>query len=221
MHHPTDRIIHTTAVGTPVVEHWLEREIAQWVHPMNDRSDDPSHHEQTLLPLSYISLLVITEWPPLVEIDTSTTATATATQKPGRRRISDQTGCNWWSLSGRNCPLEEQCDVTFRTPRHSTECLQWCQQRENFFYLTTHSTHFMHEGDRFGGGSVMVWVGIRHDGRTSLVHVAGALTVIRYQDEILQHHVIPYLNVNGRMFQQDNARPHELFFVPASAPRLV
>ena len=32
MHHPTDRIIHTTAFGTPVVEHWLGREIAQWVH---------------------------------------------------------------------------------------------------------------------------------------------------------------------------------------------
>ena len=32
MHHPTDRIAHTTAVVTPVVEHWLEREIAQWVH---------------------------------------------------------------------------------------------------------------------------------------------------------------------------------------------
>ena len=30
------------------MEHWLEREIAQWVHPMKDRSDDPSHHEQTL-----------------------------------------------------------------------------------------------------------------------------------------------------------------------------
>ena len=27
-----DRIIHTTAFVTPVVEHWLEREIAQWVH---------------------------------------------------------------------------------------------------------------------------------------------------------------------------------------------
>ena len=36
--------------------HWLEREIAQWVHPMKDRSDDPSHHERTLLPRSYISL---------------------------------------------------------------------------------------------------------------------------------------------------------------------
>ena len=29
MHQPTDRI-------TPVMEHWLEREIAQWVHPMKD-----------------------------------------------------------------------------------------------------------------------------------------------------------------------------------------
>ena len=57
MHHPTDRIAHTTAFVTPVVEHWLEREIAQWVHPMKDRSDDPSHHERTLLPWSYISLL--------------------------------------------------------------------------------------------------------------------------------------------------------------------
>ena len=26
MHHPTDRIAHTTAFVTPVVEHWLERE---------------------------------------------------------------------------------------------------------------------------------------------------------------------------------------------------
>ena len=47
-----DRIAHTSAFITPVVE----REIAQWVHPMKDRSDDPSHHERTLLPRSYISL---------------------------------------------------------------------------------------------------------------------------------------------------------------------
>ena len=58
MHHPTDRIAHTTAFVTQVVEHWLEREIAQWVHPMNDRSDDPSHHERMLLPRSYISVLL-------------------------------------------------------------------------------------------------------------------------------------------------------------------
>ena len=47
---PTDRTAHTTAFITPVVDHWLERETAQWVHPMKDRSDDPSHHERTLLP---------------------------------------------------------------------------------------------------------------------------------------------------------------------------
>ena len=41
-------IPHTTAFVTPVVEHWLERETAQWVHPMKDRSDDPSHLERTL-----------------------------------------------------------------------------------------------------------------------------------------------------------------------------
>ena len=38
MHHPTDRIAHTTAFGTPVMEHWLEREIAQW------RIDPMTHH---------------------------------------------------------------------------------------------------------------------------------------------------------------------------------
>ena len=32
MHHPTYRIIHTTAFITPVVGHWLEWEIAQWIH---------------------------------------------------------------------------------------------------------------------------------------------------------------------------------------------
>ena len=59
MHHPTDRIVHTTAFVIPVMEHWLEREIAQWVHSMKDRSDDPSHHERKLLPRSYISLLAV------------------------------------------------------------------------------------------------------------------------------------------------------------------
>ena len=33
---PIDRIAHTTAFVIPVVEHWLERDIAQWVHPMKD-----------------------------------------------------------------------------------------------------------------------------------------------------------------------------------------
>ena len=35
MHHPTDRIAHTTAFVTPVVEHWLEREILRLEHISN------------------------------------------------------------------------------------------------------------------------------------------------------------------------------------------
>ena len=32
MYHHTDRIAHNTAFVMPVMEHWLEREIVQWVH---------------------------------------------------------------------------------------------------------------------------------------------------------------------------------------------
>ena len=32
MQHPTDILVHTMAFVTPVVELWLEQNIAQWVH---------------------------------------------------------------------------------------------------------------------------------------------------------------------------------------------
>ena len=48
--HRQDNTYHGAFV-TPVVEHWLEQEIAQWVHPMKDRSDNPSHHELRPTPL--------------------------------------------------------------------------------------------------------------------------------------------------------------------------
>ena len=53
-------------------EHWLERKIAQWVHPMKDRSDDPSHHDRTLLPRIYTYMEEVVckdverSWSPLV-----------------------------------------------------------------------------------------------------------------------------------------------------------
>ena len=59
MHHPTDRITHTTAFVTPVVEHWLEREIAQWVHTMKDRFRRPIAPRAYALPLSYVPLHTI------------------------------------------------------------------------------------------------------------------------------------------------------------------
>ena len=60
MHHPTDRITHTTAFVTPVVEHWQEREIAQWVHPHEGSIRRPTAPWANALPLSYILLPLIT-----------------------------------------------------------------------------------------------------------------------------------------------------------------
>jgi transposase len=55
----------------------------------------------------------------------------------------------------------------------------------------------------------MVWGGITAHGRTPLVVVAGNLTRIRYQDEIVQPYVIPFIQAQANVtFQQDHARPH-------------
>ena len=62
--------------------------------------------------------------------------------------------------------------------------------------------------DRFDGGTVMMWEGIHHGGRTCLVHVVGALMGFRHRDEILHNHVIPHIYVNGGMFQHYNSRPN-------------
>ena len=55
MHHPTDRITHTTAFVTPVMLLRLEQEIAQWVH--HEGSIWRPIAPWALLPWSYISLL--------------------------------------------------------------------------------------------------------------------------------------------------------------------
>ena len=45
IHHPPDMIVHTMIFKTPVVENWLERNMADWIIH-RDRSDDPLHYEQ-------------------------------------------------------------------------------------------------------------------------------------------------------------------------------
>ncbi len=62
----------------------------------------------------------------------------------------------------------------------------------------------------FGGGSVMIWGGITANGRTPLVVVNGNLNALRYRDEILRTHVVPFVQEQQRhiTLQQDNARPH-------------
>ena len=48
VHHPTDRIAHTIAFVTPVVEHWLKQKIAQWATVMGEHilSHCGTYHER-------------------------------------------------------------------------------------------------------------------------------------------------------------------------------
>ena len=60
-----------------------------------------------------------------------------------------------------------------------------------------------------GGGSVMVWAGIHHDGKTDLLIAPGNLTTQKYSDRIIEPVVVPYLQQhNIGIFQHDNAPSH-------------
>ena len=67
------------------------------------------------------------------------------------------------------------------------------------------------EHDRWGGPSVMVWVGISFDGVTDLYVIQnGALTGVRNRDEILDVYVRPFAGAFGDNFDlmADNALSH-------------
>ena len=58
MHFSIDRRVHTTAFDKPVVDHWLERKIAQTAagSTEKDRSDDRPLQRRARYRLSYIPL---------------------------------------------------------------------------------------------------------------------------------------------------------------------
>jgi hypothetical protein len=66
------------------------------------------------------------------------------------------------------------------------------------------------ERDRFGGGgSVMVWGYVSQHHRTELVAIAGNLTSVRYREDILVRHVVPFLHAHPDMtLQHDNTTSH-------------
>ena len=72
------------------------------------------------------------------------------------------------------------------------------------------SDAYVLETDRVGGGSVMIWGGIRHVERTDLKVIDGNLNRAHYRDEIIAPIVLPFLRRHrfSHVFQQDNARCH-------------
>ena len=163
------------------------------------------------------------------------TAASTTAAIPGLRRISDQTVRNRLRQAGLRPRRPAQRIVL--PQRNRIFRLQWCRRcrvwhRDQWRRIafsdesrfTLHradgrarvyrrrnerfAQNCIQEADRFGGGSVMVWAAICFNGRTDLVHIQGTLNGVRYRDEILAPHVIPFVNANNVIFQQDNARPH-------------
>ena len=64
------------------------------------------------------------------------------------------------------------------------------------------------EVDNYGGGNVMVWGAISYARKRQFVPIQGNLNAARYRDEILIPHLLPSIDVQWEIFQQDNARPH-------------
>jgi transposase len=54
----------------------------------------------------------------------------------------------------------------------------------------------------------MMLATISNDRKSSLVHVPGNLTAVRYRDEIIQPHLMHVIDRQRELIQQDNARPH-------------
>ncbi|GFW06109.1 transposable element Tcb2 transposase [Trichonephila clavipes] len=55
----------------------------------------------------------------------------------------------------------------------------------------------------------MVWGAIAYNTRSPLVLIHGTITAQRYVHDILQPHALPLMQrLPGKIFQQDNARPH-------------
>ena len=75
------------------------------------------------------------------------------------------------------------------------------------------------EHDRYGGGSVMVWAGIWHGGKSRIIVVSGTLNGDRYLNEIVLPVVVPLVRTHDLVFQDDNARPHRAASVTSALER--
>jgi len=169
-------------------------------------------------------------------------ATKTAREIPGARRISDSTVRR--RLRENQLQPRRPAVRPLLQPRHRRARLQWARQHLRFRQAQWRNVLFTDEsrfqlyaadgrqrvyrrhGERYanncviqrqayGGGGLMVWGGISLRHRTDLVFIQGNLNGIRYRDEIVQQHVIPFMNRHGpgMILQQDNAPAHRAIVV--------
>ena len=156
------------------------------------------------------------------------TASQTASNIPGLRRISAQTV---W------CRLPEQ-DIRARRPYFDAvrkrqllrARVRWCNTDRIWNLVNWRRLWFSDESrflierrdgrvrvcrrrnerfapncvvkvDNYDEGSVMVWEAISHARKTRLVPIQGNVGAASFREEITQSHLLPDINVRGEMFQ--------------------
>ena len=114
----------------------------------------------------------------------------------GREKI------NWRQQQWRSCLFTDE----------SRFCLKPCNKRLRKWRRRgerRNDPNVVNNRELYGGGGIMVWGGIRHNGKTDLVIIEGNLNAIEYR-AILDDHVLPEDRAVGANFVlvDDNARPH-------------
>ena len=104
-----------------------------------------------------------------------------------------------WASTNRRWTRQDWQKVLFTD--ESRFCLTRCDgqicvyRQRNEHYTETCTL----ERNRFGGGSIMVWGGVSQHHRTELVVIAGNLNAVRYREDILLPHVLPFLQAHPDM----------------------
>lgn len=110
---------------------------------------------------------------------------------------------NWTIRQWSNVLFVDESRVALRAPDGRERV--WRRRGERFLPITTRQVAPFH------GGSIMIWGGICLRARTELVLVNGNMTAARYITEILEDHVMPFVEFIGNqdfLLMHDNARPH-------------
>lgn len=108
----------------------------------------------------------------------------------------------WNSIQWRSVVFSDES--RFLLERHDGRVRVYRRKGERFHACC------IQEAANFGRGSVMVWGAMSANHRTSLIRIQGNLTSSRYVAEILQPHILPFMEQHGPglVFMQDNAPAH-------------
>ena len=100
---------------------------------MNDRSDDPSHHERTLLTQIFVTLNSATSFGSKTAADSGITT--------GVNAAGGSLGDFFTSTAGVLVLVSENSGTGGTVFLSENKHIAECEGRKEVFYLTTHSTH--------------------------------------------------------------------------------